>query len=49
MCGAKVGGFSTEGIDVAKETVIQGTVTAAGEPVGGAFVRLLDGSGEFTA
>jgi hypothetical protein len=49
MCGAKTGGFSTEGIDVAKETVIQGTVTAAGEPVGGAFVRLLDGSGEFTA
>ena len=49
MCGAKTGGFSTEGIDVAKETVIQGTVTAAGEPVGGAFVRLLDGTGEFTA
>jgi hypothetical protein len=49
MCGAKTGGLSTEGIDVAKETVIQGTVTAAGEPVGGAFVRLLDGTGEFTA
>jgi hypothetical protein len=49
MCGAKTGGFSTEGIDVAKETVIQGVVTASGEPVGGAFVRLLDGSGEFTA
>jgi hypothetical protein len=49
MCGAKTGGRSTEGIDVAKETVIQGTVTAGGEPVGGAFVRLLDGTGEFTA
>jgi hypothetical protein len=49
MCGSKPGGFTTEGIDVAKETVIQGTVTAEGEPVGGAFVRLLDGTGEFTA
>jgi uncharacterized protein DUF1416 len=49
MCGATTGGLSTEGIDVAKETVIQGTVTADGEPVGGAFVRLLDASGEFTA
>jgi hypothetical protein len=49
MCGAKTGGLSVEGIDVAKETVIQGTVTAEGQPVGGAFVRLLDGTGEFTA
>ena len=49
MCGATTGGLSVEGIDVAKETVIQGTVTADGEPVGGAFVRLLDGTGEFTA
>ena len=49
MCGAKTGGLSVEGIDVAKETVIQGTVTADGQPVSGAFVRLLDGSGEFTA
>jgi hypothetical protein len=49
MCGATTGGLSTEGIDVAKETVIQGTVTADGQPVGGAFVRLLDSTGEFTA
>jgi len=49
MCGATTGGLSTEGIDVAKETIIQGTVTADGQPVGGAFVRLLDSSGEFTA
>ena len=49
MCGAKVGGLSTEGIDVTKETVIQGTVENGGEPVPGAFVRLLDSSGEFTA
>ena len=49
MCGATTGGLSTEGIDVAKETVIQGRVTKGGQPVPGAFVRLLDSSGEFTA
>ena len=49
MCAATVGGLSLEGVDVAKDTIIQGTVTRAGEPVGGAYVRLLDGSGEFTA
>lgn len=31
------------------ETVIGGTVFAAGEPLGGAYVRLLDEAGEFTA
>ncbi|HET8658358.1 MAG TPA: DUF1416 domain-containing protein [Micromonosporaceae bacterium] len=39
------------GVDLAKETVIAGVVTAAesGEPVPGAYVRLLDRDGEFTA
>jgi len=37
-------------VDVEKETVITGVVrSAAGDPVGGAYVRLLDASGEFTA
>ncbi len=49
MCSATVGGLSLEGIDVTKETVIQGIVSRDGQPVGGAYVRLLDGSGEFTA
>ncbi|MGK2874581.1 MAG: DUF1416 domain-containing protein [Nocardioides sp.] len=49
MCGARVGGLSLEGVNVAKEAVIQGQVTRAGEPVPNAYVRLLDGSGEFTA
>ena len=38
------------GVDLAKETVIAGVVRAAtGDPVGGAYVRLLDSAGEFTA
>ncbi|MBM9458403.1 DUF1416 domain-containing protein [Nocardioides sp. zg-536] len=53
MCGAVVGGLSLEGVNVTKEAVIQGQVVrGAGEeasPVSGAYVRLLDGSGEFTA
>ena len=54
MCGATEGGLSLDGIDVAKESVIQGVVTRAGadgrsEPVGNAYVRLLDRTGEFTA
>jgi len=49
MCGAPVQDLSLEGIDVAAETVIQGTVTRGGQPEGGAYVRLLDSSGEFTA
>jgi len=54
MCGATTGGVSLEGVNVAKESVIQGVVTrangqGAGEPVGNAYVRLLDRTGEFTA
>ncbi|HET6908277.1 MAG TPA: DUF1416 domain-containing protein [Mycobacteriales bacterium] len=49
MCGAPAQELSLEGIDVASETVIQGTVTRGGQPEGGAYVRLLDSSGEFTA
>jgi hypothetical protein len=37
-------------VDLQKETVITGVVrNADGETVGGAYVRLLDSSGEFTA
>jgi hypothetical protein len=49
MCGATKGGLSLDGIDVAKEAIIQGVVTKAGAPVENAYVRLLDRSGEFTA
>ena len=36
-------------VDLEKETVISGEVRAGEEPVAGAYVRLLDASGEFTA
>ena len=49
MCGATAGGLSLDGVDVAKESVIQGVVTKADQPVGNAYVRLLDRTGEFTA
>lgn len=48
-CAAPTGGASLEGVDVASEAVIQGVVKADGGPVGGAYVRLLDRGGEFTA
>jgi hypothetical protein len=50
MCGATAGGLSLDGVDVARESVIQGVVTRGeGQPVGNAYVRLLDRTGEFTA
>ncbi|SHE52731.1 DUF1416 domain-containing protein [Streptoalloteichus hindustanus] len=36
-------------VDPGKEIVLTGRVLADGQPVGGAFVRLLDAAGEFTA
>ena len=48
-CGAPEGGYSLEGINTTKESVIQGTVTRGDAPVGNAYVRLLDRTGEFTA
>ena len=49
MCGATTGGLSLDGVNVAKESVIQGVVTRDDQPVGNAYVRLLDWTGEFTA
>jgi hypothetical protein len=49
-CGApEQGADIPAGVDLGKEVVLGGRVTAGGEPVGGAFVRLLDAGGEFTA
>lgn len=49
MCGATAGGPSLEGVDLAKESIIQGVVVHDDEPVGNAYIRLLDSTGEFTA
>jgi hypothetical protein len=51
MCSAPTQGQTLPaGVDLAKETVITGRVVdGAGQSVGGAFVRLLDSSDEFTA
>jgi hypothetical protein len=49
MCGAPAQTLDLEGIDVAKESIVQGTVVHDGAPVPGAYVRLLDRTGEFTA
>ncbi|WP_278313543.1 DUF1416 domain-containing protein [Lolliginicoccus levis] len=51
MCGAPVQGHNLpSGVDAEKETVITGKVVGQdGTAVGGAYVRLLDSTGEFTA
>jgi Protein of unknown function (DUF1416) len=50
MCGAPDQAVALPpGTDLTKETVLTGRVMADGQPVGGAYVRLLDGTGEFTA
>ena len=50
MCGAPDQSIALPaGTDLTKETVLAGRVLSGGSPVGGAFVRLLDGTGEFTA
>jgi hypothetical protein len=49
-CGApEQGAPLPASVDVEKETVITGVVSAESGPVAGAYVRLLDASGEFTA
>jgi hypothetical protein len=50
MCGAPAQSPTLPtGVDVEKETVIYGVVSHADAPVPGAYVRLLDSTGEFTA
>jgi hypothetical protein len=50
MCGApEQTAELPAGTDLSKESVLVGKVTDGSAPVGGAYVRLLDGTGEFTA
>ena len=49
-CGAPVQGVVLPAsVDLEKETVIAGVVNVGEDPVSGAYVRLLDAMGEFTA
>lgn len=56
-CGARPGGPSLDGIDLSKQTVIQGLIVRDGvedsvpngAAVSNGHVRLLDSTGEFTA
>jgi hypothetical protein len=50
MCGAPSQTPSLPAhVDIEKETVIYGVVSKGSNPVPAAYVRLLDGTGEFTA
>jgi len=49
VCGAVAGGPSLEGVDIGKESIIQGIVLRDEQPVGNAYVRLLNRTGDFTA
>jgi uncharacterized protein DUF1416 len=50
MCGAPAQTPALPpNVDLSKETVIYGVVSKDAAPVPGAYVRLLDGTGEFTA
>ena len=49
MCGGTTGGLSMEGVDVSKESIIKDGVSRDQQPLGGAYVWLLDRTGEFTA
>lgn len=49
-CGAPAQGLPLPpSVDLSKETVISGVVTVGDQPVSGAYVRLLDATGEFAA
>ncbi len=47
-CGAPVQTALAADEDTRGQVVVAGKVTGAGGPVGGAYVRLLDSTGEFT-
>ncbi len=50
MCGAPAQAPTLPAnVDITKETVIYGAVAKDDAPVAGAYVRLLDSTGEFTA
>jgi hypothetical protein len=49
MCGAPPQDLDLSGIDLSRQAVVAGIVSRDDAPLAGAYVRLLDSSGEFTA
>lgn len=49
MCGAPEQGTTVDPATVGDAAVVEGVVARSGAPVPGAYVRLLDATGEFTA
>ncbi|WP_017603139.1 DUF1416 domain-containing protein [Nocardiopsis alkaliphila] len=46
-CGAPEGGVALADVDAGNQAVIQGTVTRDGQPLRGAYARLLSSSDDF--
>ncbi|MBB6118288.1 DUF1416 domain-containing protein [Nocardiopsis algeriensis] len=46
-CAAPIGGVALEGVDAGNQAVIQGTVTRDGQPLRGAYARLVNASDDF--
>ena len=48
-CGAVVGGVSLDHVDVTKQAVIQGVISASAGPASTGYARLNDKNGDFVA
>ena len=48
-CGGAAGVARAAQVDLSNQAIVQGTVVRGDQPVKGAYVRLLDTAGEFTA
>lgn len=46
-CGAPVGGVALKDVNAGDQAVIQGTVSRDGQPLRGAYARLLNADGDF--
>ncbi|NHC46857.1 DUF1416 domain-containing protein [Motilibacter aurantiacus] len=49
MCGAPPQDLDLSGVDLSRQAVVAGVVSRDDAPLAGAYVRLLDASGEFVA
>ena len=49
MCGAPPQDLDLTGVDLSRQAVVAGIISRDDAPLAGAYVRLLDASGEFVA